>query len=95
VDAPAAAARAGQPTEAAALLARQYDLARTFFMRALERDPSSYRAALGIASTFLLRRDFDNASRAFDAARARTRDKDEQRFISAAIGDLATLRYNR
>jgi tetratricopeptide (TPR) repeat protein len=78
-----------------ALLARQYDLARTFFMRALERDPSSYRAALGIASMFLLRRDFDNASRAFDAARSRTRDKDEQRFISAAIGDLATIRYNR
>jgi hypothetical protein len=112
----AAAVRAGQPTEAAALLgrvpddadgdylaaagrvallARQYDMARTFFMRALERDPASYRAALGIASTFLLRRDFDNASRAFDAARARTRDKDEQRFLSAAIGDLATIRSKR
>lgn len=109
----AAAARAGQAGEAAALLggvpedadadylaaagrvallARQYDMARTFFMRALERDPSSYRAALGIASMFLLQRDFDNASRAFDAARTRTRDKDEQRFISAAIGDLATIK---
>jgi tetratricopeptide (TPR) repeat protein len=78
-----------------ALLARQFDTARAFFTRALETDPSSYRAALGIASMFLLRRDFDSASRAFDAARNRTRDKDEQRFISAAIGDLATIRYNR
>jgi hypothetical protein len=78
-----------------ALLARQLDLARTLFTRALETDPSSYRAALGIASMFLLRRDFDSASRAFDAARNRTRDKDEQRFISAAIGDLATIRYSR
>jgi hypothetical protein len=78
-----------------ALLARQHDLARTFFTRALERDPSSYRAALGVASVFLLQRDFDSASRAFDAARRRTRDKDEQRFIAAAIGDLATIRYNR
>jgi Tfp pilus assembly protein PilF len=78
-----------------ALLARQHDMARTFFSRALERDPSSYHAALGIASMFLLQRDFDSASRALDAARTRTRDKDEQRFISAAIGDLATIRYNR
>ena len=78
-----------------ALLARQFDVARALFTRALETDPSSYRAALGIASMFLLRRDFDSASRAFDAARNRTRDKDEQRFIAAAIGDLATIRYNR
>ena len=78
-----------------ALLARQYDVARTLFTRALETDPSSYRAALGIASMFLLRREFDSASRAFDAARSRTRDKDEQRFLSAAIGDLATIRYSR
>ena len=78
-----------------ALLARQFDTARSFFTRALEIDPSSYRAALGVASMFLLRRDFDSASRAFDAARSRTHDKDEQRFISAAIGDLATIRYNR
>jgi len=78
-----------------ALLARQFDAARSFFTRALEIDPSSYRAALGVASMFLLRRDFDSASRAFDAARNRTHDKDEQRFIAAAIGDLATIRYNR
>ncbi len=75
-----------------AMLVKRNDLARTLFTRALERDPSSYRAALGVASIFLLQRDFDSASRAFDAARNRTHDKDEQRFLSAAIGDLATIR---
>ena len=75
-----------------ALLARDTGMARTYFARALERDPASYRAALGVASTVLLQRDFDLASRAFDAARSRTRDKDEQRFISFAIGDLATIK---
>ena len=65
---------------------------RTLFMRALERDPSSYRAALGIASMFMLERDFDSASRAFDAARSRTHDKDEQKFLTVAIGDLATIK---
>jgi hypothetical protein len=61
-------------------------------MRALETDPSSYRAALGVASLFLLQRDFDSASRAFDATRNRTHDKDEQKFLTAAIGDLATIK---
>ncbi len=75
-----------------ALIAHDASLAQALFTRALERDPSSYRAALGIASTFLLLRDFDNASRAFDATRNRTRDKDEQKFLSAAIGDLATIK---
>jgi tetratricopeptide (TPR) repeat protein len=75
-----------------AMLARDSALARALYQRALERDPSSYRAALGIASTFLIQRDFDSASRVFDAARNRTHDKDEQKFISAAIGDLATIR---
>ncbi len=74
------------------VVARQMDLAGGLFRRAIETDPSSYRAALGIASVFLLNRDFDNASRAFDAARNRTHEKDEQKFISAAIGDLATIR---
>ena len=73
------------------MVARDMDLARTLFLRALERDPSSYRAALGVASMFMLQRDFDNASRAFDATRSRTHDKDEQKFLSAAIGDLATI----
>ena len=75
-----------------ALVARDMSLAQTLFKRALERDPSSYRAALGLASTFLLQRDFDSASRAFDATRGRTHDKDEQKFLSAAIGDLATIK---
>ena len=75
-----------------ALLARDINLAQTFFVRALERDPVSYRAALGVASAFVLLRDFDNASRAFDATRNRTHDKDEQKFLSAAIGDLATIK---
>ena len=75
-----------------ALMARDLNLARTLFLRALERDPASYRAALGVASVFLLSRDFDSASRAFDAARSRTHDKNEQRVLSAALGDLATIK---
>jgi hypothetical protein len=75
-----------------ALVAHRQDAARALFMRALERDPSSYRGALGVASIFLLQRDFDSASRAFDAARSRTHDKDEQKFLSFAISDLATIR---
>jgi len=75
-----------------ALVAHRADLARALFTRALEHDPSSYRAALGVASAFLLARDFDSASRAFDAARNRTHDKDEQKFLTYAIGDLATIR---
>lgn len=75
-----------------AMLARDTPLARTLFMQALQRDPSSYRAALGMASTLLLLRDFDGASRAFDATRNRTHDKDEQKFLTSAIGDLATIK---
>jgi hypothetical protein len=75
-----------------AMIARDFALARSLFAKAIERDRMSYRATLGLASTFLYDRDFDSASRAFDAARNRTKDKDEQRFISAAIGDLATIK---
>ena len=75
-----------------ALLAGDRALAKTLFTSALGRDPSSYRAALGVASVFVLERDFDSASRAFDAARNRTHDKNEQKFLSAAIGDLATIK---
>jgi len=75
-----------------AMLARDVGLARALFQRALERDPSSYRAALGIASTFLYQRDFDSASRAFDATRNRTHDKDEQKQLTLAIGELALIR---
>jgi hypothetical protein len=74
-----------------AVVARDIPLAQALLKRALERDPSSYHAALGIASMFLLQRDFDSASRAFDATRNRTHDKDEQKFLTAAIGDLATI----
>lgn len=74
-----------------ALKARDQGLARALFQRALEREPSSYRAALGIATTFMLARDFDSASKVFDAARNRTRDKDEIKFITVALGDLATI----
>jgi len=61
-----------------AMLAGDRALAKTLFTSALGVDPSSYRAALGVASVFVLERDFDSASRAFDAARSRTHDKDEQ-----------------
>jgi hypothetical protein len=76
-----------------AILTRNMPIAATLFKRAVEIDPSSYRATLGLASIFLFERDFDSASRAFDAARNRTRDKDEQKFISAAIGELAAIKY--
>ncbi len=75
-----------------AVMARDAALARALFTRALERDASSYRAALGIASTFMMQRDFDSASKAFDAARTRTRDKDEQKFLTIALADLATIK---
>jgi hypothetical protein len=75
-----------------ALLARNVDLARSYFARALEEDHSSYRAALGVGSVSVILRDFDMASRAFDAARSRTHDKNEERFLSAALGDLATIK---
>jgi thioredoxin-like negative regulator of GroEL len=66
--------------------------ARSLFRRAIERDRMSYRATLRLASIFLYDRDFDSASRAFDAARNRTKDKEEHGFMSAAIGDLATIK---
>ncbi len=74
-----------------ALLARDTGAARALFQKALERDPASYRAALGIATTFMLARDFDSASKVFDAARNRTHDKDEIKFITVALSDLATI----
>jgi hypothetical protein len=74
-----------------ALLARDLPMAQTYFSRAMEIDPASYHAALGVASVVLLQRNFDLASRAFDAARSRTHDKDEVKFLSAALGDLSTI----
>lgn len=75
-----------------ALMARDFALAHTLFLRALQVDPSGYRTALGLATGFLAQRDFDSASKTFDAARARTHDKDEQKFITIALTDLATIK---
>ena len=75
-----------------AIVAREFELAQSLFASALQQDPSAYRTALGLATGFLANRDFDSASRTFDAARARTHDKDEQRFITIALTDLATIK---
>ena len=75
-----------------AAVARDWELARSLFMSALQQDPTAYRTALGLATGFLVLRDFDGASKTLDAARARTKDKDEQKFISIAITDLATIK---
>jgi hypothetical protein len=71
------------------LAARDAGLARALFRAAAAKDPTSYRAALGLASAALVQQDFAEASRQFALARDRTKDKDEQRYLSAAIGDLA------
>jgi len=73
------------------LAAHEAGLASPLFQQAIQKDPSSFPAVLGFASSSLMRRDFDSASRAFAAARDRTKDKDEQKYISAAIGDLAKI----
>ena len=70
------------------LLMRDAAVARPFFRRALERDPSSFRAALGMGSTALMQRDVDAAARAFAQARNLTKDKDERGYLGAAISEL-------
>ncbi|HMD33893.1 MAG TPA: carboxypeptidase-like regulatory domain-containing protein [Vicinamibacterales bacterium] len=75
-----------------AVVAREFEIAHTLYANALQEDPSAYRTALGLATGFLVKRDFDSASRAFDAARARTHDKDEVRFITIALTDLSTIK---
>lgn len=70
------------------LVLRDATVARPFFRRALDRDPTSFRAALGMGSTALMQRDVDAAARAFSEARARTKDKEEQSYLSAAIMEL-------
>ena len=58
---------------------RDATVARPFFRRALERDPTSFRAALGMGSTALMQRDVDAAAKAFgdgaepDEGQGRTR----------------------
>lgn len=70
------------------LLMRDATVARPLFRRAFERDPSSFRAALGMGSTALMQRDVDAAAKAFGNARNLTKDKDERSYLSAAISEL-------
>jgi hypothetical protein len=70
------------------LLMRDATVARPFFRRALERDPKSFRAALGMGSSALMQRDVDTAARAFGEARNLTKDKDERGYLAAAIVEL-------
>jgi tetratricopeptide (TPR) repeat protein len=70
------------------LLMRDPTIARPLFRRALERDPRSFRAALGMGSSALMQRNVDAAAKAFDEARNLTKDKDERGYLSAAIVEL-------
>jgi hypothetical protein len=70
------------------LLMRDATVARPLFRRAHERDPLSFRAALGMGSSALMQRDVDAAARAFGDARNLTKDKDERSYLSAAISEL-------
>jgi hypothetical protein len=74
-----------------AIVGRDFELAQSLFTSALQQDQTAYRIPLGLATGFLALRDFNSASKALDAARARTQDKDEQRFISVALTELATI----
>ena len=67
---------------------RDPTVARPFFRRALDRDPKSFGATLGMASTALMQRDVDAAGRAFSEARNLTREKDERGYLSAAVAEL-------
>jgi len=70
------------------LVMRDPTVARPFFRRALDRDPKSFGATLGMASTALMQRDVDAAGRAFSEARNLTREKDERGYLSAAVAEL-------
>jgi len=70
------------------LLMRDPTVARPFFRRALDRDPASFRAALGMGSSALMQRNVDEAAKAFAEARSRTKDKDERGYLAAAIAEL-------
>jgi len=70
------------------LLMRDPTVAMPLFRRALERDPASFRAALGIGSAALMQRNVDVAAKAFSEARNLTKDKDERSYLSAAISEL-------
>jgi hypothetical protein len=70
------------------LLMRDATVARPLFRRALDKDPSSFRAALGMGSSALMQRNVDAAAKAFAEARNLTRDKDERGYLSAAISEM-------
>lgn len=70
------------------LLLKDPTVARPFFRRALERDPTSFGAAIGMGSSALMQRDVDAAGHAFDEARKLTKDKDERGYLAAAINEL-------
>jgi hypothetical protein len=70
------------------LLMREPTVARPLFRRALDRDPASFRAALGMGSSALMQRDVDSAAKAFGEARNLTKDKDERGYLAAAIVEL-------
>jgi hypothetical protein len=70
------------------LVLRDPSTARPFFRRALEKNPRSFGAATGLASTALMQKDFDGAGKAYGEARTRTTDKDERSFLTAAIADI-------
>ena len=70
------------------LLMRDGTVALPLFRRAFERDPTSFRAALGMGSSALMQRDVNAAATAFGEARKLTKDKDERSYLSAAIAEL-------
>jgi len=73
------------------LLAHDTGTARSFFRQAQNRDPKSFGAAMGMASTALLQQDWDLAARTFGSARDLTSNKAEQAYITAAIRDLSKV----
>jgi hypothetical protein len=73
------------------LLAHDTGTARSFFHQAQDRDPKSFVAAMGMASTALLQQDWDLAARTFGAARELTASKAEQSYVTAAIRDLSKV----
>ena len=70
------------------LVLRDASTARPFFRKALEQNPRSFSAALGMASTALMQKDFDSAGKAYGDARDRTDDRDERSYLTAAIADV-------
>jgi tetratricopeptide (TPR) repeat protein len=70
------------------LVMRDPTVARPLFRRALDRDPASFRAMLGMGSSALMQRNVDEAAKAFARARDLTKDKDERGYLAAAIAEL-------